>query len=298
MSGRCTGRLARYGLVLALCVAGAVGPTSAQTAPRGFLWRVDGGGRVGWLVGSLHMLTPDAFPLPTAMTQAFSTSDTLVEEADPDELTSPNFSASVLAKAMYPGGQSLEQQVSPETFRLVSERAAAVGLPIEVVRRMKPWMVATTLQALTLSAGGFDPALGLDVYFHRQRGGTNKRFVALETGDQQLAFLEQAAEGLGEAMIRESVQSATREVAAATEVAAAWRAGNTAALERLVLETLRDAPRAYDVLIVQRNRRWLQPVRSCLDTTACFVVVGAAHLVGPEGLIAMLGAQGYRITQQ
>jgi uncharacterized protein YbaP (TraB family) len=61
---------------------------------------------------------------------------------------------------------------------------------------------------------------------------------------------------------------------------------------------MKDSPAFYKSIVVDRNRRWIPRIESCMSTGSCFVVVGAAHMVGSDGLIAMLRAKGYRITQQ
>ncbi len=286
--------------ILAFVIVGlaVATPVAQSQRAKGFIWKVERAGRTGWLVGSLHMLTPDAYPLPNSMTTAFDSADTLMEEADPDELTSPAFAAAIVTRAMYLDGQTLEDHVSPETFRLVAERGAAAGLPLEVLRRMKPWMVATTLQALELQRGGFDPDLGLDLHFHRLGARMNKRFSALETGLEQVSYLENLGPEFEEALIRENVQGAEAEVNEVRRMAAAWRAGDTSTLEEIMLGTLKDAQAVYQSLIVARNRAWLPKVRTCLDTARCFIVVGAGHLVGKDGLVMSLRAQGYTVTQQ
>lgn len=294
-------RARRAGLVAAalVCATWLTGPAAAQSpAARGFFWKVERAGRVSWLVGSLHMLTADAYPLPPAMTAAFDTSDVLVEEADPDELASPAFAATVMSRALYLDGQTLEDHVSAETFKVIADRGAAAGLPVEVLRRMKPWMVATTLEALALQRGGFDPALGLDVHFFNLATARGRRFSPLETGAEQIGFLEKLGEGVEDALIRENLRSADAEVAQVREIAAAWRAGDAGALERIVLGELRETPGVYDQLIAARNRAWLPKLRTCIETASCFIVVGAGHLVGPEGLVPALRAQGFTVTQQ
>jgi len=269
-----------------------------QTDQRGFIWKVERSGRTGWLVGSLHLLTPDAYPLPASMTAAFNNADTLMEEVDSDELASPAFAAAVMARGLYQDGQSLEDHVSPETFRLIVERGAAAGLPREVLRRMKPWMVSITLQGLELQRGGFDPALGLDLHFYQLAKRANKRFSALESGVEQVKYLESTGPGLEDALIRENLQSAEAEVNEVRKMAAAWRAGDDATLEQVMLGSLKDAPGVYESLIVARNRNWMPKIQTCLDTARCFIVVGAGHLVGSDGLLAALRTRGYAVTQQ
>jgi uncharacterized protein YbaP (TraB family) len=79
---------------------------------------------------------------------------------------------------------------------------------------------------------------------------------------------------------------------------AAWRRGDAATIERDMVRALQKYPAAYQSLIVERNHNWMPQLEKCLArTTPCMVVVGAAHLVGPDGLLTLLQRKGYRIEQ-
>ena len=58
-------------------------------------------------------------------------------------------------------------------------------------------------------------------------------------------------------------------------------------------------PSSTQRLLVERNGNWVESVETCVkQRTACFVVVGAAHLVGPDSLVALLQKKGYKVEQQ
>jgi len=271
----------------------AQGPQS-----RGLIWSIERDGSVDWLVGSLHMLTADAYPLPESMVAAFEASDTLLEEADPAELRSPELALSLVTRAFFTDGQTLEGRVSPDTFRLLTSRAAAAGLPVELLARMKPWMAATTLQAMELQGNGFDPALGLDAHFQERALQRGTRFETLETALEQILMLEKLGDEFEDALIRQTLEDARTAVADTGRLAAAWKGGDAATVERLVLDSMRATPAVYTTLIRDRNRAWLPRIRACVDTRRCFVVVGAGHLVGSDGLVRALEQGGYTVSQR
>ena len=96
-----------------------------------------------------------------------------------------------------------------------------------------------------------------------------------------------------------SLEGADTELAQVQRIAAAWKAGETGPIERLLLTDMKSVDSAvYDTLLVGRNRRWVPQIEDCLSQQRCFVVVGAAHLVGPDGLVSMLRAKGYTVTQK
>ena len=108
-------RFRRAGLALALlwaleptlALAQARGAAAAaRPASKGLIWAVERDGKTSWLVGSLHLLPPEAYPLPAAVEAAFQSAETLIEEADPDELRTPEAAAELLKRAFFPPGQT------------------------------------------------------------------------------------------------------------------------------------------------------------------------------------------------
>jgi uncharacterized protein len=289
-------------LVAALISTGRLAAAVQDTAPeaqrKGFIWSFERGGRTGWLVGSLHLLTADSYPLPPSMETAFARADTLVEEIDLSESADPKFAMSVLAKAMYQDGSTLSTRLSPVTYAALSEWLKRNGLVVDLFQQLKPWMVSLTIQTLALKRIGFDPALGLDKYFEDAARKAGKRIMPLETAEQQIDFLDKLGAKTQDAMLLESLETADTEQAEIKAIAAAWRAGDAAAVERIALAGMKDAPEVYQALLVDRNRRWMPKLEACVQANRCFVVVGAAHLVGADGLIAMLRQRGFTLQQQ
>jgi uncharacterized protein YbaP (TraB family) len=285
-------------LALSATALSGQAPESASNADRGLIWRFEREGRTGWLVGSLHMMTPDFYPLPASLTKAFESSDTLVEEIDMAEANSPAFLATVLSKAMYPAGTTLSTQLSKETLDSLNASLARSGLAITPFQQMKPWMVALMLQALALQRLGFDPNLGLDRHFSVAAEKAGKPLVPLETGAEQIGFLDGLSARTQDLMLRESIQATETELAEVRALAAAWRAGDSATIERIAVSTVADAPEVYKVLLSDRNHRWIPKIEGCVEKRRCFIVVGAAHLVGPDGLVVLLRKRGYTLQQQ
>jgi uncharacterized protein YbaP (TraB family) len=292
-------RLSRR-VALSVFVAAVATGASAQSRPaaRGFIWSIERDGRTSWLVGSLHVLTPDAYPLPASMEQAFGRAKTLMEETDINDVTSPELLAMVATKGMFTDGQSLQTVLPAQTYTQLSQRMSSSGLPIEMVKVMRPWMAELTLTGLELQRAGFDPELGIDVHFRRKAEENRVAFAQLETATEQIDYLAGLPMDVQVAQLRSTVEGGDAELKEVREIAAAWRAGDAPAIERLLVQSMKDSPAYYQSLVVNRNRRWIPRIETCVSTGSCFVVVGAAHLVGNDGLITLLRQKGYRVTQQ
>jgi uncharacterized protein YbaP (TraB family) len=273
-------------------------PSLGQTG-KNFLWKVEGNGAAAYLLGSLHVLTPEWYPLSARINQAFAESKTLVEEVDIDETSDPTTMMAALAKAMLSDGKTLDQVVAPEVYAEVTRRAEKAGLPMVALQRMKPWLVAITLMAPTLQASGFKPELGVDRHFYDRAKASGMKRQALETIAYQLDRFDQLSPKLQEDLLKTTMEDLDTEVTGVKEMAQAWSAGNVTSMEKLTLAALQESPELYKRLLVERNNNWLPHVEACIKEKAgCFIVVGAAHLVGPDGLPALLAKKGYKVTQQ
>ena len=281
---------------LALLATGA----SAQSPAKNFLWRVEApGGASAYLLGSLHVLTPDAYPLSPVIEKAFAESRTLVEEVDLDEMNDPMQMMAALSKAMLTDGQTLDQLVSAATFAEVKKRAEGYGMPMMAIQRMKPWLVAITLMAPTLQAAGFKPELGIDKHFFDRAKEKGLKRQALETLAYQLDRFDQMSPKLQEEMLKATIDDLDTQVGGVKEMVLAWTKGDVATLEKLTLTAFLESPELYQRLLLERNQNWMPHVERCLtDRAGCFIVVGAAHLVGKDGLPVLLAKKGYKVTQQ
>lgn len=271
----------------------------AQTPPaKGFFWAVERDGRTSWLVGSLHVLTRDAYPLPAPMEQAFDRSTTLVEEADVDDIASPGLMAAVATRGLIMNGPTLDTLLGPDLFKQLVTRLTAVGLPGEMARMMRPWMAQITLAAGEIQRAGLDPEFGIDVHFRRRAEERKIPLRPLETAAEQIEYLASLPDAVQLAGLRDTIVNGDQELKQVQAIVAAWRSGDAAAIERQLVDSMKDAPEYYDALVVQRNRRWLPKIEPCLAAGNCFIVVGAAHMVGSDGLVSLLRARGYRVTQR
>jgi uncharacterized protein YbaP (TraB family) len=281
------------------CLLLVSAPLSGQTG-KTFMWKVEApSGASAYLLGSLHVLTQESYPLSSTINKAFAESKTLVEEVDIDEASDPTLMMTALSKAMLTDGKTLDQLVAPEVFAELKRRAEKAGLPMAALQRMKPWLVAITLMAPTLQAAGFKAELGIDRHFFDRAKDMGMKRQALETIAYQLDRFDQLSLKLQEDLLKSTMEELDTTVSSVKEMAQAWSFGNVAAIEKMTLSALQESPELYQRLLIERNNNWIPHVESCLTQNAgCFIVVGAAHLVGKDGLPALLAKKGLTVTQQ
>ena len=155
------------------------------------------------------------------------------------------------------------------------------------------------IASLQWQKAGFDGELGLDRHFYDQARADGKRVQGLETAAFQISRLDEMTMEQQERLLSETLKDLDNELANLTTLVQAWKAGDAAEVERIVLADVKQNPLMYERLLVERNRNWLPELEKLVARPRpAFVVVGAAHLVGPDGLIALLSAKGYRVEQQ
>lgn len=263
------------------------------------VWRVSSGSNSLYLGGTVHLLRPSDYPLPEEYEEAYLDSEELYFETDIVAMTSDmGIQAQMLQRLMYQDERSLKTVLSEEAYNALNEYTATTGLPLVMLEKMKPGLVVSTLQVLEFQKMGFTPQ-GVDAYFSSRAMGDGKSMGALETIDEQIGFIEAMGEGNESEFILMSIADLQESEAVMGQMISAWRSGNAGQLQDLFVDDMRvRAPELYDSLLLQRNLKWMPQIEAMLeDSDKEFVLVGAAHLVGTEGLLEMLEAKGYDVRQ-
>ncbi len=264
------------------------------------MWKVTKDARtIAYLVGSVHVLSKDAYPLPAVFERAFSETRTLVEEVDLGASSDPGAVLPLASKAMLTDGRTLTAILDKDTAALVQAKASAAGLPMLVVDRMKPWLAAMTLAVPALQRAGYDPAFGLDRHFYDRAKAAARPVRGLETVAAQLSALDSLPMPVQIDMLKAVLGDIDTQVGAVADIVRAWRSGDVRALERLLLDEFRESPDVYQRMLVDRNRAWVPQIAACsAEPAPCLAVVGGAHLVGGDSVVALLRQAGFSVEQQ
>jgi uncharacterized protein YbaP (TraB family) len=289
-------RWAIRGLPAALVLAAAV----AHGADRVYMWEARGHGGVAYLFGSVHLCRADCFPLPAPVVRAADGASVLALELDPEQ---PGVQESLLARAMYPPGQDMQQDLSPQSLAALKAALAKAGIPAELVMKMRPWMAGMTLTLLGAMQMGYEAEHGIDLWLLRRARERGKPVIELETVDEQIASLEalpreQQADLLLQAVALAQEGSLGRYVDA---LVGAWRTGDPERvyeLSRQGLDSEAAAERLLAGLVDRRNRVMASRIADAVARHGkVFVVVGALHLAGRDSILERLRAAGFEVRQ-
>jgi len=145
------------------------------TSPKHCLWLVETPlNKAVFLLGSLHVLKSDAYPLAKTINEAYGLSQKVVFETDLAAMMDPAVMAKMMAMGLYPEGQTLFQNIPDEMRSSLKKKMTDLGMPMEHFGRFRPWFMAVTLTALELQRLGFSPEYGIDVHFYGRAGSDQK----------------------------------------------------------------------------------------------------------------------------
>lgn len=280
------GALASLG-ALALAACGA--PERDWPAPSPALWEVtDEGGAHGWLFGTIHAL-PDGVEWRTAaLDEALGTAETLVVEVA--ELGDRAIAAEAFeAFSTSPGLPPLLQRVPAADRPALAQALDRAGLDESDLAATESWaaalMIANGVRE-SEAGNGVDRALlaeGLPIMALENHAVQFRMFDRLAGADQAVLLVE-AARGVG---------NGTEE-----RLAEAWLTGDLAVLKQEMERGILADPELRRALLTQRNEAWAENVADLLaNGRRHFVAVGAAHMLGDEGLPALLAARGYTVRR-
>jgi uncharacterized protein len=282
--------------VVACLVFGGKGLSQSR---KSFLWKVQSKTSTLYLLGSIHFMKPVNYPLNPGIEKTFEQSDFLVVEADISDPSKLN-SDRMLQSAIYSENDSIEKHLSAETYRYVKEETEKMGLPVELIVRQKPWVLALTLEGLELMKLGYDPAQGIDAHFLSKAQG-KKKVLELEGVDQQLALLSNFSDKDQELFLLYTMKDLNLLSTQTDRLVKAWSTGDVEAIESLITKTIREDRRLEPIfkrLLDDRNRTMVAKIEDYLKSRETyFVVVGAGHLVGSKGIIQLLKDKGYSLQQ-
>ncbi|MBL4606571.1 MAG: TraB/GumN family protein [Pseudomonadales bacterium] len=260
------------------------------------VWKVSKGESLLYIGGTIHVLSESDYPLSAEFDKAYAQSQTLVFETDIQAMQSPEFQQKVMKKMFYTEGESLKQVLSEETYKLLDQHLTSRGIPIARMENIKPGMVSMTLTVMELQRLGLG-GKGVDEHFNSLAVRDKKNLLALETVDEQLAFIEKLGLGQEDEFIRYTLRDINDLAAVMQVIKTTWRSGDVEKMEADLLAPFkRDFPEVYNNLLVKRNKAWVpQVVAMAKSDEVEFVLVGALHLVGKDSLLAELKALGFSV---
>jgi uncharacterized protein len=289
----------RWLLTLSLLGSVALSLLGSEAAHAGSpVWAIHGDHNTVYLAGSVHLLKAEDSQLPAGFDRAYKGSKAIVMELALDKVDPMATASWMMENGMLKDGTTLRATIGEERYRRVNKEADRLGVPMEALDMLQPWVVGLQLVEMQYVQLGFDPQKGVEQQLQHEAQSDGKPISGLETMDEQLGVL-QGMSSADQARFLDMVVSEMHDVDSETQsVVRAWRSGDAAKLGALLSDEYQSFPNLYRVLVSERNKRWVPQIEKLLHGNQdAFVVVGALHLVGDGGLLELLKRDGFKPEQ-
>ena len=287
-------------IVLMAASAGLSAQQREETnSSKSCLWVVETPSNRVFLLGSLHLLKSDAYPLAAEIGRAYALSQRLVFETDLEAVMDPAIQAKMMKLGVYPEGQDLFENITGNTRIRLEKKLKELGLPPAYFSRFKPWFLALTLTTLELQRMGFNPLYGVDFHFYNKAKADEKELAYLESADYQLNLLGKMNDRDQKSFLSQTLEDLEISAQLTDDMVAAWQRGDADKLHELLFKSFQEHPGIEDRLLTQRNKDWILKIEEMLGKPQnTMVIVGAGHLIGPAGIVQLLKQKGYAVKQK
>jgi len=277
-------------LLTALVMAAAVVPASAQTTENSMLWKIEGDGiKDAYLFGTIHLLPQSEFELKQRVIDALDDSKVLVLEID---MSDPAMQGKMMQKAPMKGGETLDNLLDESTLQELDKMLQeSIGANVAFMNGWKPFIVSSFLIGRLIEGQPASFELSL-VQAAKKR---EMPVMAMETLEDQMAIFDRVPYQSQADDLAEMVNEEPKIKKLYAEMVAAYKAENLDKLYKMLTEYM-DDPKERDMLLGERNRKWVPLFSDMAAGQEIFVGVGAGHLPGDDGMIALLRKAGYTVT--
>ena len=272
----------------------------------GMFWKVKdskGNDKV-YLLGSIHVVPDDLYPLKKDIEDAFKVSDYLVVEADAANIDMVKVQQLTMQKGMYSGGETLKSKIPEKLYNSLAEELKKTGMfTIDLAATMRPWLISLTLTQLQLMQMGLNMENGIDMYFLKM-AKDKKEILELESAEFQIELLSSFSDELQIEFLKSAVEESPDIKVKFENMLDAWKKGDTKELVKIIKEEYKDKPKlqpVYDKLIYDRNVTMTDKIEGYLNDKSdkkYFVVVGAGHLVDKGGIVDLLNKKGFKVEKK
>jgi uncharacterized protein YbaP (TraB family) len=256
------------------------------------LWQISGNGlqKPSYLFGTFHLMCKDDIHFSNPLKQAMLSVDTVYMELKMDD---PSAIASVMEEMKMKGGQTLKDFYTDSQYqRIENFFNDSLHLPINAFQYYKPYFLVAAIYPLLLPCKNVS---GVEDQLVKLAKEDNKTIKGLETMEFQSSVFDSIPYSEQAKDLLRSVDSMDQNRKEFTTMLNVYKHQQIDKIQELFEKSEFGIEDHEDLLLNDRNRNWVKQLKLIMQKGAVFVAVGAGHLVGQSGLIALLRKEGYKV---
>lgn len=277
-------------LFLSSCQARGNKKAAQPSDDNSLLWRIRKEGRQpSYLFGTIHAICPTDYLWTETMRQSLSATREVCLEMDMDD---PNVTMQVAAGLLDLSGKQLKDYFTPEQYaRLERFAKDSLGTGLEMFQMMKP---SALISLFTLKTVGCSDAVAYESKIVEAAQSEKKEVTGLETASEQLKVLNDVPTDTVVAELMEMTEEFNEQRTLYDRMVAAYKAQELPRLYTIMKES-GEMSGEWNAFLDDRNRKWIPRMEEKMKRQPVFFAVGAGHLYGDAGVIALLRKAGYTV---
>jgi hypothetical protein len=279
-------------------------PDKVVPTEKSILWKISGNGlkKSSYLYGTIHMIPKKEFKLSEQAIHALDNTKRITYEIDMKEMTSFRTQLSLMNKAFMSGGKTLKDLLSPADYTYVKEKMDAKGLPFSMFERMKPMFLSTMFSGGedgdNKAFGRNDDITSVETELYKAGKKRHLESAGLETADYQMAIFDSIPYEVQAKMLIDGLRSESQATSGESELdqmLKMYHDQDITAMQSMIVKDQTGMSNYEDILLDRRNRNWIDRMARFMKEKPTLFAVGAGHLGGPKGVIALLRKAGYHV---
>ncbi len=297
--------LAAFIVGLVGCKSGgkmAYAPEKIVPTEKSVFWKISGNGlkKASYLYGTIHLIPKDDFKIPAAVTDALEDSKRVAFEIDMKEMTNIRTQMSLITKSFMAGGKTLKDLLSPEDYALVKSKMQEKGLPAGMFERMKPMFLSTLFsnedEGNTAPSTGSMTSVEMELYKISKREKLES--TGLETAAYQMSIFDSIPYEAQAKMLVDGLRGTDKAAEGESELDTMlklYHDQDISAMQSMISDVQYGMGNYEEILLNRRNRNWIPVMNRLMREKPTIFAVGAGHLGGASGVVALLRKEGFRV---
>lgn len=262
------------------------------------LWEISGKGikQPSYLFGTIHMIGKEDFFLSESTRSALEKAQKVVFEINMEDMMDFSKLMPLMMKAFMPGDTTLKDLLDEEDYGMVRSHFEKLGLPMILLDRIKPMFLSVLSSDDILS---FDEKSGNVVSYEMElmkiaKAG-NKEIDGLETAEFQMSMFDSIPYKVQAGMLVESIKAGDAGQEQFAQMVELYKNQDLKGMQEMLEGEQGGLGEYDDILLVGRNKNWIPVMQQIMKQGPTFFAVGAGHLGGENGVVALLRKEGFTV---
>ncbi|MGE5805494.1 MAG: TraB/GumN family protein [Ignavibacteria bacterium] len=259
-------------------------------------WEITGNGleKPSYLYGSVHLIAQSDFFLPDTLEDLLKTCGQIVLEVDMDD---PELITKT-QRLMFMPDKNIRQLLDENEYKTLEKFFKdSLGLRLEQFGKLKPLFLAQFIIPKIING----PLASYELKFVQMAAKYKIEVTGLETIEEQLNSLDKIPYDKQAEVVLEMVNEFNESRVIYSQLIDAYNKMDLNNLYELLFKVSKELHEFEQLLLIDRNKKWIPRIENMIKEKSCFIAAGALHLEGENGLVALLKSKNYKLkplTQQ